>query len=279
MRQRILSTCIIEQYEFPLNLAIHVLGHLPAQNPTEIMEGVMYAISTTLPERERNIILAIYRDGKTLDTVGRYFNFSRERARQIRNQAVHALRVSDHCFRANYTPLSQQQLNSKKDATQMTERIEEIDRILREYLTLCKSNTNAKILDNKCPITELHLAKQTTIWLQRNGIHTIEDLKTADIDILPKDTRIGASRIANLKKTMRLAGIYPTSDVNSAHTILEAPLPKHAIKKLEREGITTIKELCKLSPDSLSCIDGIGLKDVENIILMLRSWGLSLNAA
>lgn len=278
MRQQFLLSRIIRQYEFPLNLAVHVLNRLPTQNPAEITDGAMHAINTTLPEREKYVILAIYRDGKTLDEVGCKLGFSRERARQIRNRAVYALHASDYCFLPNYTPPAQQ-LDLEQNITQMTERIEEVDRILREYLTLCTSNANANLLDNKSSIAELHLAKQTTIWLQRNGIRTIEDLKAVDVDTLPKDTNIGASRMANLKKAMRLAGICPISDMDCTHTILGAPLPKHAIKKLESEGITTIKELCKLSPDGLNCIDGIGLKDVENIVLMLRSWGLSLKAA
>lgn len=278
MRQQFLLSRIIRQYEFPLNLAVHVLNRLPTQNPAEITDGAMHAINTTLPEREKYVILAIYRDGKTLDEVGCKLGFSRERARQIRNRAVYALHVSDYCFLPDYTPPAQQR-NSEQSTTQMTKRIEEVDRILREYLMLCTSNANASPIDDKSPITELHLASQTTIWLRRNGIHTIGDLKTTDIDMLPKNAHIGTNRIASLKKAMRLAGLHSVLNEDKTHTILGVPLPKHAIKKLESEGITTIKELCKLSPDSLSCIDGIGLKDVENIVLMLRSWGLSLNAA
>lgn len=72
---------------WPLNLLKELFAEIPLYNPNALVE----TIQTSLTERESDVIFKYYRDGMTYDEIGKEYDRTRERIRQIHNKALRKL--------------------------------------------------------------------------------------------------------------------------------------------------------------------------------------------
>lgn len=89
------STLVKEEYPHNLLLSIKITTAneivLPQEITPDILAGIEYSLST-LDNRERDIIRFRFLDRKTYDEIGKVFNISNGRARQIEMKAFRKLR-------------------------------------------------------------------------------------------------------------------------------------------------------------------------------------------
>jgi DNA-binding CsgD family transcriptional regulator len=82
-------------FEYPKNLIYDVLGE-EIELPDDYIATVEYVLLTALSERQRKMLPMYYRDGKTLQEIGKCYCLTRERVRQIIEKSIQKLRVGRH---------------------------------------------------------------------------------------------------------------------------------------------------------------------------------------
>lgn len=89
------STLVKEEYPQNLLLSLKITAaneiEIPQEITSDIRAGIEYSLST-LDERERNVIQLRFVDRKTYDEIGKTFDISNGRARQIEMKAFRKLR-------------------------------------------------------------------------------------------------------------------------------------------------------------------------------------------
>ena len=165
---------------FPWNLALDVLlpfGADTAERWRTLSEvyapGVMEALES-LSDRERKVIVRRYRDGDTLEQIGKDFGVVRERIRQIEAKARRKLRhpARQGLFMA-VTRAQYQEL--KQDYWELLDRYKQ----LRDMLP-AEEQASTGMQDNSdpmaMPIADLDLSVRSYNCLLRAGVKTVGDI-------------------------------------------------------------------------------------------------------
>lgn len=149
---------------YPNNLVCEIFGEINGEYDYNV-SGVEIALKT-LSDIESKILLAKFKDGKTLEECGEIINKSRERARQIILYAVRKLRkpYCVHCIKTGIEP--------KEDVINEHTPIDALKLSVKSFNALLRNNI--KTVGNLENITESELLKMRPI-----GMSTIKEVKIA----------------------------------------------------------------------------------------------------
>ena len=154
-------------------------------------EGVEYAIST-LTEREKQAIRMFYQDEKTLEEIGKAFNVTRERARQIVRRALRKLRHITLRHYIEYGLHGAEIVAEEKSLERKIQRIHELhdqldileDAYAKRTSNLVEQDDAAMLveetgydIDDLSDIADLELSFRAYNCLKRAQIMTIGQLK------------------------------------------------------------------------------------------------------
>ena len=166
---------------------------------TNYQYGCLLDIINQLDERNRMLVLGYYKDGKTLEGLGKECGLTRERVRQLLRESLRMLRHPRNMRILTVThPASKDEKALTKEVCLYREQIEEFQRAnadLKEKIRAVKKKINLlrdteKQLDalrhvptlESLPVTgdadieNLRLSRRSYNTLRRNGVHTISDL-------------------------------------------------------------------------------------------------------
>ena len=242
----------INQAPWPYNLLDEVVRPMLGDNnaneswqtPIEKKqeEGLYYVLST-LTDREKEILLTLYEKGKTLEEVGREFNVTRERIRQIAKKAIRKMRRPhnrnlilyglDYPQKFGVLQKREEELRTEEVRLDMLEEDIAIRRaFLENYLEEGSSEDNTerslKIDKSKlrrrfelanCPsksIESLDLSTRSYNCLRRGDIETIGDLiQKAEEGDLHKLKNLGRKSLNEILSVLKEIGhdFYGVYDV------------------------------------------------------------------
>ena len=175
---------------YPYDLLVEVLGDDARKAYLPYLDKVL----ATLADRERECIKMKFFEGMTLEAIGKVYNLTRERIRQIIAKGCRKLR---HPSRKNmllgcsYSEVQRMYLDLKQD-------IEELHDIYENALEKVLESKNIDEFvqevkkSRKTLISDLDLSVRSYNCLARKGIVTIEDLCNKSIDELKEVRNLGA---------------------------------------------------------------------------------------
>ena len=202
--------------DYPDNLLREICPEIEAHDkrPEDFTETLAYLLAG-LPRRRRNILLARFKDGKTLDECGKMFGIQRERVRQIEGQALSALRepVPQRYLKCGVRGIIEQEITSaynngresmadslKSEIEQYNERIDRAN-ILAAGINLDTIGLSVRAYNSLSrkgckTVYDVLSMNPTEFWKTRNlGKKTGEEI----IDALQK-LRFDCSRITNARR-------------------------------------------------------------------------------
>lgn len=163
---------------WPENIRTEILGYSEVTPMTDDQyAGLLYAIDTTLTEREGKCIYGYYRDDATLREIGQEFGVTVERIRQIIAKGLRKLR---HQAIIPYILVGFDGAEARKKRTAM-----DIGRMLakehEDFMTrMAKPDESIYSKDlSEIPISELDLTTRSHNALYRSGITTLYELTCA----------------------------------------------------------------------------------------------------
>lgn len=179
------------EYDYPYNLLVDVFGgwgedinddsFIANQELTlDQKDGLDFALDT-LTEREKHCVILKYRENKTLEEIGKEYNVTRERIRQVIAKATRKLR---HPSRANYIRKGYRVASGIVFDKALEYWIPEIakakeyaERKIAEYKELAE-NVGAEMPDDRLEtdIADLELSVRSYNCLRRAGLNTIGDI-------------------------------------------------------------------------------------------------------
>ncbi len=148
--------------------------------------AIMALIADALSERERTVMEMRYRDHMTLEEVGRAFNVTRERIRQIEEKAFRKLRHPARIRQYACVPYREYQREVRK-REEAERRCAEAEQRLDWFLqhgdykvnftyTVSADNADDAIAKLKTPIEDLDLSVRSFNCLRRAGVNTVGDI-------------------------------------------------------------------------------------------------------
>jgi hypothetical protein len=218
------------EVEYPLNL-IAQLGEihwdvdlkLVEENFENILNDYFQQPNCFLNEREQTILLARYKEKRTLEEIGKDFNITRERARQIEKKAINKLKYMKGMFINSfdeYLELKEYHVSKRKE---LCDKIAELDSLLdkagcllanesttikeiKEFLKLTTDQRQDVIIRNS-DISELDLSVRSYNCLRRTRINTIKELCELTHEDLMKIRNLGRKSQKEIIEKLRELGI------------------------------------------------------------------------
>lgn len=182
--------------DYPYNLIREVIGDEPAylQN--------LDAVFAMLSEREHEMLIYRYRDGRTLEQCAKLFGITRERARQIIAKAIRKMRHPVRARMIRAVPLSDY-AELKAEAARLQN---ELDAALSE-LQLIRGNEPKPVHAWLTKIDDVDFSVRTYNCLVRAGKQTMRDLVDMTYEDLTKIRNMGRKSCDEVVKTMARLGL------------------------------------------------------------------------
>jgi RNA polymerase primary sigma factor len=185
-RDELTKEMISNGFDYPLTFIETIFGKDVYHKPSSYIdieyveknfdENIKYLLET-LNEREQEIINKRMIQGYTLEAVGKQYNITRERVRQIEAKAIRKIRLPQ---RIVYLTEGKKVLELKQDISKLKVELNNIKRELLNQIKkpeLIELNEDERILlDNNQPISILDLSVRTHNALLRSGINTVGKL-------------------------------------------------------------------------------------------------------
>lgn len=183
---------------YPYNLVIAVAGEKDLYRVS--LPGVQEAL-TTLSDREKTVLEDRYREGQTLETVGRSLGVTRERVRQIEAKALRKLRHSSR-IKLMFFP----EREAFEEAARMVAELKEInERLVR----LIPNGAVEKERLRDIPIERLELSVRSYNCLKRARIRTAAEVANmSDFEII-RIRNLGKKSIQEIYTKLREFGFEP----------------------------------------------------------------------
>lgn len=169
---------INSKVDYPYNLIEAVCGSEDVCIASDVCGSVEYALFT-LTERERDILHLYFREGKTFTEIGKIYDITRERIRQIQAKALRKLRIPS---RSKYIEFGVQGV-IEQIMEKYAERISELTEKMLYLTSITDSNMN-KVIE-KCEavrqhqVDQLHrfnLSVRSYNCLSRAGLNTLSEV-------------------------------------------------------------------------------------------------------
>lgn len=194
---------MIHKEQYPDNLIIAMFEELKEYSKS----GLENALST-LTEREEEVLLYRFRDGLNLMEVGKIYNITRERIRQIEAKALRKLR---HPTRRDVI-LTAPMVEYKELQRQYAELQGKYNTLTEAFATL--NNTQAqqvpeeakRILNGNKPLEEMDLSVRSYNILKRAGVNTAADIAKLTLDDLQKIRNMGRKSVEEILKILHECG-------------------------------------------------------------------------
>lgn len=209
------STLIKEEYPQNLLLSLKITTaneiEIPQELTSDIRAGIEYTLST-LDEREREVIRLRFVDRKTYDEIGKVFEISNGRARQIEIKAFRKLREPK---RWNYICYGVEG-NLKRRCKQEYQKgynlgfndgykKAESDQNKQENLSCCSEDIKSM------PLEALNLSKRSLSCMVRVGYKTVGDILKIDESDIYRIRNFGRISSDEVARKLKEIGIENTS--------------------------------------------------------------------
>lgn len=180
--------------------------------------AIMALVTDTLSERERTVMEMRYRDHMTLEEVGRAFNVTRERIRQIEAKAFRKLWHPYNLQKAACVPYREYQREVRK-REEAERRCAEAEQRLDWFLqhgdykvnftdTVSADNADDAIAKLKTPIEDLVLSVRSFNCLARANIRTVGDiLKIENEDDMHSIRNLGRKSVEEIIGKVHALGL------------------------------------------------------------------------
>ena len=175
---------------YPYNLLDAIFGKAFDHVLNEDEENGLNEALASLSEREQQVIMAYYKDEKSLHDVGVTFNVGQERIRQIVAKAIRKMRHPSRINRIRYGAKGNErllELNRKEAELRSREQIvEEAEKILetrlnkkQEKIEELSNDTYNLLCNSQAYFDELDFSTRIYNCLRRSGIDTVDELLEA----------------------------------------------------------------------------------------------------
>lgn len=195
---------------YPYNLLEAIFKEVwPEELDADQKEGLNYALSS-LSEHERTILAQRFQNGLTLEQVGKEFNVTRERIRQIEAKALRKLRhpTYSNAIRKGLVAArgeTKKRLESSYESeiqTAILEKKAELERI-----NAAESEADLDLQAVQTPIDSLNLTVRPYNALARVGISTVEELSGKTRKELMKIRNLGITSLNEIIEKLGQKGI------------------------------------------------------------------------
>lgn len=216
--------------DYPLNL-IEQLGGFPydvdmklvEENFDNILLDYFSQEKCFLTAREKTVILERYKSKKTLEEIGKHFNITRERVRQIEVKAIRKLKYRKEIFSNSFNEYLKLQKEYVQKRQELCDKIIVLDELInkavalihnddttireiKEFLEL-ESEEKQNILARNADISDLDLTVRSYHCLKRAGINTIQQLSELTISDLMKVRNLGRKSVKEITEKLKELGI------------------------------------------------------------------------
>ena len=170
---------------YPYNIVEALTGTLKPDYPTVAFTGqsVLQLMSDALSERERQIVEMRWRDKRTYDDIGRVFNVTRERVRQVEHKAFRKMFYPSQALRyavvsnAEYAKLKREKEDIELHFHWFLQHGDYTVKMPPEVNdSLAAFKYEPKDPDTHVPIANMDLSVRAYNCLQRAGYHTLYDI-------------------------------------------------------------------------------------------------------
>lgn len=178
-----------ERLEYPYNL-IKDLELEPCECFEHFNERLEFLLTkSVITDREEKIIRLYYIDGKTFEEIGKEFNVTRERIRQIENKAIKKLKMFKKYFYGGKWCLMEELAKEEYQKYLETQKSHWKYESAKQYIFQYENGFVLPIKEQK--IENLELSVRSYNCLRRAGIRTIGDLLNFTYDDLFKIRHLG----------------------------------------------------------------------------------------
>jgi hypothetical protein len=216
--------------EYPLNL-IYELGEFPWRIDLKLVEEHFDSIlneyfknpNCFLTSREQTVLLARFKEKRTLEEIGKEFDITRERVRQIERKAICKLNKVRKIFYTDFDEYLAFEKEHISKTEQLKQTIVELDKLIdkanylihnddttireiKEFLDLTYEQRQ-EVLLKLSGIEDLDLSIRSYNCLRRAGIETIEELTRKTIEELMKIRNLGRKSLKEIRKKLEELGI------------------------------------------------------------------------
>lgn len=226
-----------DNYEYPVNLFYDLGLDISEPITDDMKDGLEYTLCG-LTERERGMLEKHYKDNRTYSDIGTDYGVTRERVRQV---IVRALRKLRYYSRLNVIENGLEVIRERK-----RKKDEALERHRAAILEL--QTEISKLMENK------ELVKKI---VQESNM--MEDTAPEDI-----------------KKVTEVITEYRSDWGLGMEDITELELSVRSLNCLKRAGVRTLGDLAKLTKEKLMKMRNMGRKSVDEIIAMLKQYGIEL---
>jgi len=194
-RKNYLDESTTYEAPWPYNLLDEIYMPYDKVPPEDIEDRLLKAIDTLLP-RERDVVLEYFKEDKTMDEVGRDFNVTRERVRQITKKAVRKLRHPSVVKIIDHSAKELELMRQIKDETLKLKAQLANAKKQSEEAMAGKPNESDSVREDasRMKIEEMELSVRSQTCLGRSGIRTLGELENRILN----EGSYGLERIRNL---------------------------------------------------------------------------------
>lgn len=219
-----------KENDYPLNLISelkefpwHVDMEMVEENFDRILLDYLGQPNCFLNEREKIILLGVYKEGRILQDLADEFNLTRERIRQIKTKSVRKLSYHKSIFYTDFDDYLAIQNDYKRKREELCDKIVELDRLLLEAGRLlandettireikdfldASSDEQRDIITRNSDIADLDLTVRSYNCLKRSRINTIKELSQLTHSDLMKIRNLGRKSMREIIEKLRELGI------------------------------------------------------------------------
>ena len=213
----------MNQNDFPYNLLATVLPEYEGITRSDLEVWLGH-----LSERERDVVLKKYREGMTLEDIGKEYNVTRERIRQVLAKAEAKLQIPGYaaCVKTvKYSDYLELQRKTREETAEVMRKYKE----LRSYVQKLHNAIAAefpqhsavfslmsdKILGDiamdipDMPLEQLDLGVRAFNCLKRAGINTAREAEALGPEDILKVRNLGKNSAQEVKDKLLAAGYDP----------------------------------------------------------------------
>lgn len=213
----------IPEAEYPINLIKAIQGEdgniwiVDEDTKQLVMNRFEYIMNTTLPTREKAMLCMRYRDGKTLEEIGKATKLTKERVRQILMEVFRKLR---HPSRFNYIFAPRKLIDEVNERTQAyKDKKLQLNSLIIETIghikTLAKAlkevgatvNIDLEPAIGERELDSFGLSVRTYNCLKRAGINTIAELASKTPDEMTKVRNLGRKSMQEVQDLLLSLGL------------------------------------------------------------------------
>ena len=206
---------------YPQNLLLEIVFLVKDSDVDNITGNIVYVLDT-LKEREKIVIIRRFKEGLTLEQVGKEFGVNRERIRQIEANALRKLRhparacyiATGEGLRRNYDELQAEYNEKIENLKDEIRRIEDISKGLQAGKALADFSSELDELGisgkhsiYSWNIEELDLSIRPYNCLKRAGVNTVGELMECSVERLMKMRNMGRKSLDEIIKKIGEHGL------------------------------------------------------------------------